>query len=332
LLAVDLEMSRHKDRQEEIERQTIERWKNASNDEVTALAAWLAGRREYQRELDVVPLDRAIRTRELFVQHIEALEALNRWEDVRQILESERFPLDPVTQSMFLARCYAREGQQKGAENNWERALESAAGSLRNLLTVGDYAEKSGAYTVAASAYDAAAATSPKSRLAQQGRLRVAYAIQDTKRIHALLEGVLKIWPKDTALQNDEAYVTLLLWPNESAAEKRTSISSNPSTPGELNRIEMVAENLVKQDPTSIPHRSLLALLRLRQNRPADALAVYAHFAASRGSITPASVAVHAATLAANGRVDQARAEIANILRSDLLPEERDLVKRVASD
>jgi tetratricopeptide (TPR) repeat protein len=323
LLAVDLEISEHKDRSAEIERQTIDRWKNGNNEELTALAGWLYRRGEYQRELDVIPLKQATQTQELFLHHIDALDALGRWDDIRRILESERFPFDAVTQSMYLARCYMKLGQQQSADNNWRSALEDAAGNIGKLLTLGDYAEKSGARTVAAKAYDAAAAASPRSRPAEQGRLRIAYADHDTKRIHALLQEFLKIWPKDVALLNDEAYLRLLLLPNES-----TSGSGEPTTSDELKNIEGLAESLLKQDPTSIPNRTLLALARLRQNRAADALAVYKNVDVPRGPVTPASVVVHAAVLAANGRGSDARAEITRVPSESLLPEERDLTQQ----
>ena len=117
-----------------------------------------------------------MQTRELFFQHVDALGALGRWDEIRRLIESEQFPLDPVVEHMYLARCFAQQNQAGGAENNWKRALEAAAGDLTKLLTLGDYAEKNGALDVASSAYDAAAAVSPQSRPAQQGRLRVAYS------------------------------------------------------------------------------------------------------------------------------------------------------------
>ena len=328
LLAVDLEISEHKDRSEEIERQTIDRWKNGNNEELTALAGWLYRRGEYQRELDVIPLKRATQSQELFLQHIDALDGLGRWDDIRRILESERFPLDPVTQSMYLARCYMKLGQQQSADNDWQSALEAAAGNVAKLVTLGNYAEKSGASKVAATAYDAGAAASPRSRAAEQGRLRMAYANHDTKRIHTLLQEFLRIWPKDAALLNDEAYLRLLLLPNESTVENTAGGSAQSSTSEELKNIEALAESLLKQDPTSIPHRTLLALARLRQNRPADALAVYKNVDVPRGPVTPASVVVHAAVLAANGRGSDARAEIARVPSESLLPEERDLTQQ----
>jgi tetratricopeptide (TPR) repeat protein len=178
-----------------------------------ALAAWLNSHGEYQRELDTVPRQRAMQTPELFFQHVDALGALGRWDEIRRLIESEQFPLDPVKEYMYLARCFAQQGQTSGAENNWGRAMQAAAGDPSKLMTLADYAEKNGVYDVAAGAFEATVAVAPKSRVAQQGRLRVAYAQRDTKKVHDILVDLLKIWPGDTAVQNDEAYSRLLLLP-----------------------------------------------------------------------------------------------------------------------
>ena len=211
LLAADLEIAQHPDQRDEIVRRMVEHWKGGSNESLTALAAWLYRNGEQQRLVEAISLDRALQTRELFLQYVDALAALSRWDEIRRIIEAERFPLDPVIEHMYLARCFAQQGQENGAENNWQRALEDAAGDLNKLLTLGEYAEKNGAERVATTAFEAAAVANPKSRQAQQGRLRIAYSARDTKRVHALLQEMLEIWPNDTAIQNDEAYIRLLL-------------------------------------------------------------------------------------------------------------------------
>src|SRR5437763_10206640 len=211
LLATDLEIAQHHDQRDEIVRRTIEYWKGGNNESLTALAAWLYRNGEQQRLVEAISLDRALQTRELFLQYVDALAALGRWNEIRRIIESERFPLDPVIEHMYLARCFQQQGQENGAENNWQRALEDAAGDVNKLLMLAEYAEKNGAERIATTAFEAAAVANPKSRQAQQGRLRIAYSARDTKRVHELLQEMLKIWPNDIAIQNDEAYIHLLL-------------------------------------------------------------------------------------------------------------------------
>ncbi|MGI9115128.1 MAG: hypothetical protein ACR2FX_08870, partial [Chthoniobacterales bacterium] len=96
LLATDLQIAQHRDQRDGIIQHTVERWKNADNESLTALAAWLYRNGEFQRLVDAIPLERALQTRELFLQHVDALAALGRWNDIRKIIETERFPLDHV--------------------------------------------------------------------------------------------------------------------------------------------------------------------------------------------------------------------------------------------
>src|SRR3984893_7388382 len=315
LLAADLEISQQPEQREQIEQRAIDRWKNGSNEELAALGGWLYRHGQYQGELEAIPLERAKQTRELFLQHVDALGALNRWDDIRKILENERFPLDPVIQHMYLARCYAQQHPQQGEDNNWQRAIEDAAGDLGKLLMLGDYAEKNGAHQVAATAYDAAAAVSQKSRPAQLGRLRVVLASGDTKKLHTVLVELLKIWPNDTGLQNDEAYARLLLLPPDTKPDS-----------SELKSIELLAEKLVHEEPTSLPHRTLLALALLKENRPYTALTLYQNLTVPQNAVNASTIAVHAAVLAASGQIDPAKSEAEKIPPHKLLPEERSLI------
>ncbi len=339
LLAADLEIAQHRDQRDEIVRRTVDHWKGGNNESLTALAAWLYRNGEQQRLVEAISLDRALQTRELFLQYVDALAALSRWDEIRRIIESERFPLDPVIEHMYLARCFQQQGQENGAENNWQRALEDAAGDLNKLLMLGEYAEKNGAERVATTAFEAAAVANPKSRQAQQGRLRIAYSARDTKRVHALLQEMLKIWPNDTAIQNDEAYIHLLLIIGGTG-----SVSSKLLHPpllhlpspifhlpasqfqSELDAIVKLAEKMVRDEPASLPHRTLLALALLKQNRAQDALAVYANLKVPSNAVSASAVAVHASVLAATGRKDEARAEIAKVPSNRLLPEEAMMV------
>src|SRR5439155_7816667 len=319
LLAADLEIAQHRDQRDEILRRTIEHWKGGNNESLTALAAWLYRNGEHQRLVAAIPLDRALQTRELFLQYVDGLAALARWDEIRRIIEAERFPLDPVIEHMYLARCFAQQGQENGAENNWQRALEDAAGDVSKLITLGEYAEKNAAERVAIKAFEAAAVANPKSRQAQQGRLRLAYSARDTRRVHALLQEMLKIWPNDTAIQNDEAYIHLLLIIGGTGSVLFTKLdnsspssSANPESSSEAEAVDAIvklAEKMVRNEPASLPHRTLLALALLKQNRAQDALAVYANLKVPSNAVSASAVAVHASVLAATGRKDEARAE-----------------------
>jgi tetratricopeptide (TPR) repeat protein len=315
LLAIDLKIHEHPEQKEALTQSAIDQWEGGDSSGLLALATWLNSHGEYQRELDTISRQRAMQTRELFFQHVDALGALNRWDEIRKLIESEQFPLDPVVEHMYLARCFAQQGQTNGAENNWARALQAAAGDLGKLMTLAEYAEKNGAIDVARQAYEAAVNVSPRSRLAQQGRLRIAYTNRNTKKIYEILSEAIKIWPNDPAVQNDEAYARLLLLPNDAGHNQDK----------EFVAIQQLAEKLVERNPTSLPHRTLLALALLKQNRANEALDVYKGINVPQSAVTASSIAVHAAVLAANGKMEEARAEFSRLPTDKLLPEEQAL-------
>lgn len=347
LLALDLLEHPDASQREQLIARAIAEFKDVDADSLTALAAWLNSKGEYEKTLETIPLAKALQGRDLFLQHLDALGALGRWSEIKELLGSERFPLDQVVQAMYLARCNAQLGEKTSAENNWKRALEAAGGDPGKLLTLADYAEKNGNLVVAQSAFETAATESPKLRPAQQGRLRMAQASRDTKKIHDVLAEMLRLWPNDSAVQNDECYTRLLLMPSQQSpvigyplseidkqktenrdqkAEVRSQTSEPITDNQELITIERLAQTLVQREPASMPHRTLLALARLRQNRAADALDVYSNIQVRLNALTPSALAVHAAVLAANGRTDDARAEAEQIKREQLLPEEQTLI------
>jgi hypothetical protein len=321
LLALDLQMHANPTQREALISRAIADWKNADAASLVALAMWLDGKSEYQRQLDTIPLNRALQSRDLFLQHLDALGALDRWSEIKQLLESEHFPLDEVVQRMYVARCNARLGEKTASENNWKRALEAAGGDSGKLITLAEYAERNGANEIAEVAYASATNESPKLRAAWQGRLRLAQASGGTRKIHAVLTGMLAIWPNDSAIQNDEAYIRLLLLFSDSRNDEARM--TNDET---LKEIEQLARKLVEQNPRSLPHRTLLALARLKQHRPAAALDVYSNTKVAPNTLSPSALVVHAAVLEANGHHEDAMTE-AQVPPDKLLLEERDLIQ-----
>lgn len=335
LLALDLQIRAAADdaaRRNAMLDLAMARFKDGDVDSLVALATWLNGKGEHEKTLQIAPLEKALQSRDLFLCYVDALGALGRWEEIRGLLESERFPLDPTIERMYLARCYAQLGQPTASANNWQRALEAAAGDAGKLVSLAGYAEKngridpaspgSGATSIAPAAYDAAIALNPRLRVAWQGKLRLAQTTRDAKQIHDVVAGMLEIWPNDPAIANDEAYTRLLLI--DTGKEK-------PETGKDLNAIVGLAERLVQQNQRSLPHRTLLALGLLKSDRAADALKVYENIQVADNALTPSALAVHAAVLAANGKLDDAKAEEERIKLEDLLTQERELVQQIKS-
>jgi hypothetical protein len=97
----------------------------------------------------------------------------------------------------------------------------------------------------------------------------------------------------------------------------------------ELITIEQLAARLVQREPSSLPHRTLLALARLRLGTFSDAMDAYSNIQVARNALTPSALAVHAAVLAANGKSEDAATELRDLDVKRLLPEEAALVNEI---
>jgi hypothetical protein len=286
----------------------VERFGKGDDETFAPLAAWLNGVGRARKTLELLPLDRAVKRQDLYLQHINALAALERWDEVKEVLTSERFPLEPVFQHMYLATARTRLGEATAATNEWQRALE-AARTPEKLLALGSYAEQSRANDIADGAYSAAIKLAPMNRTAYAGRLRVALASDHTSEAQAVAAGIVQLWPDDAAARNLDAYLRLLLGASDGAAEAA----------------EQQAQVLVGQEPGNWAARATLGLARLRLGRNKDALAAFRGVRAT-GSEPPGALAVRAAILAVNGYEEGARGDARNLGAEHLLPEERALI------
>ncbi len=286
----------------------VERFGSGDDETLAALAAWLNSVGRADKTLQVLPLDRALQRQDLYLRHVDALATLKRWAEVKTVLSSERFPLEPVFQHMYLAVARTRLGEATAATNEWQRALE-AAGTAEKLLALASYAEQNQANDVADRAYSEAIRLVPKNRAAYAGRLRLALASGRTAEAQTITEEIVKIWPDDAEARNQDDYLRLLL--GASGDQAQTA--------------ERQAQNLVDREPFDWSARATLGLARLRLGRNADALAVFRKVRVT-GTEPPGVLAVRAAILAVNGYEEGARGDAQKLGAEHLLPEERALI------
>ena len=287
----------------------VERFAKGDDETLTALTAWLNGIGRSHKTLELLPLDRAVRSQELYLQHINALTALERWDQVEEILLSERFPLDPVFQHMYLATARSHRGKEAATSNEWHRALEAAVNNADKLMALATYAEHNHANDIADAAYAETIKAAPKNRAAYAGRLRLAETSGRTADAQKLAAEIVKLWPDDAAARNEDAYLQLLLGASDGAAEAA----------------EREAQILVAQEPWNWSARATLGLARLRLGKKPEALKAFRDIRAT-GSEPPGALAVRAAILAVTGYEQGARNDARNLGAEHLLPEERTLI------
>lgn len=309
LLAVDLQLAVAPGRHDELVKKAVERFGHGDDEMVASLGAWLYAQGEYRRVLEVIPPDRATASRALYLQSLDTLGALGRWQDIKNSIEGQRFSLDPIFEQMYLARCLGQLGQAEGSTLHWNAAVQAAGASVDRLLTVGRYAQRNGVDAPAEAAFRAALRATPDSRPAQEALLGLLESQGRTEAARETLVDMLKQWPNDASIRNDAAYLGALL---------DRDLTANRDT----------ARELVRAEPNSLPHRVTLALAELRLGHALTALDAFGKVPLGVVATQGRYLAVYVAVLRAVGSYDaEIKAALQAVDPARLLPEERALIQ-----
>ena len=286
----------------------VERFGNGDDETLAALGGWLNKIGRPAKTLEVLPQAHAVQRQDLFLLYINALAALQRWSEVKDLLMSEHSVVDPMLKHMYLAVAQAHLGAATGAINEWQRALE-VADTPEKALALAKYAEQSSVNDIADAAYSITIKIVPKNRGAYDGRLRLAMQAGHTSQAQSIAAKIAQLWPDDAEARNQDAYLQLLLGASDDAAKAA----------------ERDAQLLVAKEPRNWQARATLGLACLRLGRNKEALAAIREPRVT-GVEPPGPLAVRAAILAANGYEDGARNDARIVNAKPLLPEERTLI------
>lgn len=308
LLALEVRARQDPALADEYVRDAIKRFGNGDDKTVAALVAWLNRIGRPAKTLEILPQALAVQRQELFVQYINALAALQRWSDIKDLLVGEHSALEPVYQHMYLAVAQTHLGSATAAINEWQRALQ-VANTADKLLALAIYAEQNSASDTADAAYSEAIKRTPQNRTPYAGRLRIALTVGDTAKAQKIAAEIAQVWPDDDNARNQDAYLRLLLGASGDAVEAA----------------ERDARLLVKKEPRNWQARATLGLACLLLGRKEEALAAIREPRVT-GSEPPGALAVRVAILAANGFEEGARNDAQLVSANPLLPEERALI------
>lgn len=307
LLALDVRVRDDPSRADEFTKKAIESFRGGDDDTLAALGAWLFERGQFEAMLEVLPLDRATRRRELFLERIDALSALGRFSEVEAMLSDEHSVLDQALQHMYLAVAHSKLGEQKASENEWQRAVQGAD-TTQKLLVIAQYAETNGASEIADAAYAEVLTKQPHLRSAYAARLRLAESTGRTADAERIATEMMRLWPDDLATHVREIYLRLLL--DSSGAQAAAA--------------EKELESLANSNPIGWNTQMATVLAHLRAGHPAAALT--AANVVPVGPAPDAAFALRSAAFAANGWKDKAREDAQKLATAKLLPEERALI------
>jgi hypothetical protein len=308
LLALDQQIHLESDRRAQILDRATTQYQTTDHKTLAPFAVWLNQHEEFQRTLKALPLETALKRKELFIPHADALASLGRWEELDKILDTKQVPLEPVYFEGFRARAATQLSKGTSATMHWNRALRAAERNPEQLTWLALYAEKCGDLELAKKACRSWIGCAHDVRPAYQALQQLVAKSGTTEELRDLLGEMLKRWPTDPALRNDHAYLNLLLTKDLSAARQ-------------------TAEELVKQFPDSLPYRTTLALACFRLKDHPAALRVYEGRQYDWRQALPGNRAVYVAVLAANGKANEAREQAREVARLRLRNEESELLR-----
>jgi hypothetical protein len=313
LLAADLELQRQSVPNQQIYDDLIARWSGGETTELVELSRWLNVHQQPERVLSLVPVERALKDNQLLLARLDALAALQRWNDIDAALSRADLSLDPSVTESFRARAAQEQNSALDAEVHWNHAISLAMNDPLKMRFVANFAEQSKAPAVALKAYD---------QLAKFPE-HAGFALRGTERLTGEHGGDLTV--------------------QRAAAEKLKNMARNdPNAAAQLAYVNLLAgidveantsaaKAMVQKYPDRLSFRVTAALGFLRQHDVGQALD---QFKGPPGappiewSKTPPSWrAVYAAVLLANEQPDAAREIIKTIPVNQLSAEEKALIE-----
>jgi tetratricopeptide (TPR) repeat protein len=314
MLALELRARVEPGREDELVSKAVQSYRRGDDETLRALGAWLYTRHRFDSMLTVLPLERAVQRRELLLERIDALAALRRFTEVREILVAEYPVLEPAFQHMYLAAVEHDLGETAASSNEWSRAMQTAK-SPRTLIGLADYAENRNELELADAAYARLIEMQPGLKSAYFSRLKLAQVAGQTAKAHDVASEIVRLWPEDDPTRMREVYLRVLL----------------DQSPERAKAAEEYATPFVAKNPWDGVARSAVALARLRQGKSAAALTILTEFN-SKVPSSAISRSVYAAALAANGWKDNARSVAKELTTARLLPEERAMIAPLLSN
>jgi tetratricopeptide (TPR) repeat protein len=311
LLAADQRLQLQTENPQQIYDQIIARWIRGNASELVKLAQWLNVHQQAERVLTLFSLDDALKNTQLLLVRLDALAALQRWNEIDTVLARGDLTLDPSVLECFRARAAQEQNATLDAETHWNHAIVLASGDPAKLKVVAEFAEQSRASAAALKAYDQLARFPEHAAVAYRG----------TERLSGHAE--------DLSVQR-------------AAAEKIKSVSDDPNAVAQLAYLNLLAGNdvdknteiarqLVTRYPDRLAFRVTAALGCLRQHDPGLALS---QFKGPSGAppidwrkTPPSWRAVYVAVLRANEQNSAAQEIVSGIPVNQLLPEERALLE-----
>lgn len=306
LTAADLRMQITPYRRDAIIAETAKEVASKGGD-ILGLGRWLAGHGAFHELLAVLPTREGAKSKELALLRLDVLAQTRQWETMEKELEAKELAVPPFESALYRARAATALNRTRVAELQWKQAEELARRDARSLGALARFAAISKEGEIAERAWRSLTEQPAQARGAWEQLLRSAWASGSTEKARTILMEMRVQYPEDLAVQNDLTYLELLIKTNLAEACGR-------------------ADQLHRSHPERWAFRATLALSRLRQDRPAEAVDLLTTEGLDWEETPPGHRAIYVAALNATGKADKAAQIARSITREDLKPEEFGLI------
>ena len=309
LLGLTWKLRSEPEHREQILTEAISAFRNGGPERLAVIGRWLVQQQESRRVVGLIPLATARGNKDLFLIYVDALADLGRWQDLQILLAGKApLPIDPTIRNLYEVRTALALGREEESRQHWSDVRQSMRNAdPKTILYVAQYAERLGNRDEAAKAYRLLTATTGAERPGYFGLIRLTEQSGNTRELRDLVKKFAGWFPNECELQNDLAYLDLLLNENVAPARER-------------------AVQLVKSFPELLAYRTTLALAHLRSGDAAAARTIYREVGTDWSAAKPGWRAVHAAVLAASGEQALACAQSRAIDIGQLRAEEQALI------
>lgn len=286
LWAYEMRIKMNPDQRESLVETLLQKYSEPTRDQLLALCRWLGKLGDFQRVVQLLPLEKYHDDRDAMLLMLDSLGAMKKWGLVLDIISKGGKQFDPWLKELFLARANMELGQSGEADVHWKRVLVEMPDSPGPILFAARYFEACGQKEDAKRLYRRLAENPSFAKEASSSLVRLAEPGMDTKAVKGLVDSALKLNPSNKAALNDAAYLDLLMGQNLEAARE-------------------TALKLYTENPSYLAFRTTLALAHMRFKNARFAVDLV-DLEIDWKTVLPGWQAVHAMVLMESGRTNDA--------------------------
>lgn len=289
----------------EVVKKNIAAFRDGSVGQRAALARWLNQNREFVGTLEVISPAEASTRSDLFLIRLDAMAGKGDWNDISELLRSDKLPLQNSVVLLYRGRAARELGKPEESATFYRKAIVEAAPSRDLLWYVISYLQRIGEDRVLEQELEKLTANPASARQAFAALVPIVQKRQDAEELYLLYDRMLKQLPSDPVMQNDHRYFAAL-------TGRRADVSGG--------------RELVAKEPHMLAYRVTLALAHLKSGQQEAALKVFDGITLDPAQIQPYQRAVLAAVLGANKREKEARQLARSVPGEQITVQEYELI------